>query len=86
MHFIDILVLRKSSESLEKVPKSPKKMFCSVWEKGRNTLRKVEELSGKRGGTVWKEGRNCSVTKTLDGSIFPKRPALDQLNLIEYTS
>ena len=25
----------------------------------------------------------CSVTKTLDGSIFPKRPALDQLDLIE---
>ena len=27
-----------------------------------------------------------SVTKTLYASIFPNRPALDQLNLIEKTS
>ena len=27
-----------------------------------------------------------SGTKTLDGSTFPKRPALDQLNSIEKTS
>ena len=30
-----------------------------------------------------KDPADCSVTKTLDGSIFPKRPALDQLDLIE---
>ena len=34
-----------------------------------------------------KEKRNlCSATNTLGHSNFPNRPAVDQLNLIEYTN